>query len=252
MTILTDHLAELTKDNFVRERINPRQGDWYYLHLSDLLLALNPHSTQDRIRVLDFGCGGSPYRSLFPNAEYFRADLHGAQNVDFEINETGKTNALSESFDLILSTQVLEHCTSPKTYLRECHRMLRKPGKLLLTTHGLFEEHSCPFDFQRWTEDGLRALLTECDFTVDSIARVTMGPRAGFQLLQSAMSQSNINDRSRLVRVILWPVWRVLLARRGIWDPLLDAVFPEYRVSGARRLPGDNFYVSLLAVATPT
>jgi SAM-dependent methyltransferase len=246
-----NHLVELKRDNFIRERISPRQGDFYYLHLSDLLLALKSHSTSEHVRVLDFGCGGSPYRSLFPNAEYFRADLDGAQDVDFEISEAGKTNAPDESFDLVLSTQVLEHCTSPQTYIRECHRILKKDGKLLLTTHGLFEEHSCPVDFHRWTEDGLRALLTESDFAVDSIVRVTVGPRAGFQLLQSSLSQSYIRDRAMYIRLILWPLWRILLARRGLWDPLLDAIFPEYRVSGPRRLPGDNFYISLLAVATP-
>jgi len=247
----SDHLAELSQDKFIRERIKPRQGDFYYLHLSDLLLALSRHSTQEQIRVLDFGCGGSPYRSLFPNADYFRADVNGAQNIDFEISETGKTNAPSNSADLILSTQVLEHCASPRIYLQECHRVVRKPGKLLLVTHGLFEEHSCPFDFFRWTEDGLRTLLEECDFKVESIDRVTMGPRAGFQLLQSAMSQSNLMGRSSLSRIVLWPISRLLLARRRLWDPLLDSMFSEYRLSGTQRIPGDNFYVSLLAVANP-
>jgi len=244
------HLVELAQDSFVRQRISPRRGDPYYLHLSDLLLALRRHSTQERITVLDFGCGGSPYRSLFPNAKYFRADLRGAQGVDFEINEGGETNAPSDSFDLVLSTQVLEHCPSPQTYLQECRRILRKRGKLLLATHGLFEEHACPVDFYRWTEDGLRTVLTQCGFALDSIARLTMGPRAGFQLLQSALSESNIRGRSRLERLILWPVWRVLLARRA-WAPFLDAVFSEYRVSGPHRLPGDNFYIDLLAAARP-
>lgn len=243
-------LAELAQESFVRERINPRPGDPYYLHLSDLLLALRRHSTPERIKVLDFGCGGSPYRSLFPNAEFYRADLRGAQGVDYEINESGVTNAPSESFDLVLSTQVLEHCPSPETYIRECRRTLKRRGKLLLSTHGLFEEHACPLDLYRWTEDGLRTVLTQGGFALDSIARLTMGPRAGFQLLQSALSGSDIRARPMLERLILWPVWRVLLARRA-WDPFLDAVFSEYRVSGSRPLPGDNFYIDLLAAASP-
>lgn len=247
---LPAHLAELEQEEFVRQRISPRRGDPYYLHLSDLLLALKQHATQEHIRILDFGCGGSPYRSLFPNAEYFRADVHGAKDLDFEIGEGGEVNAPGESFDLLLSTQVLEHCPSPHTYLRESHRVLRRSGRLILTTHGLFEDHACPNDFHRWTEDGLRALLTQSGFAVDSIVRLTMGPRAGFQLFQSAISGVSVRDRPGLGRFILRPIWRVLLARR-VWDPLLDAMFPEYRVSGSRRLPADTSYIALLAVAQP-
>ena len=32
--------------------------------------------------MLDYGCGGSPYRSLFATDTYHRADLEGSENVD--------------------------------------------------------------------------------------------------------------------------------------------------------------------------
>lgn len=247
---LPGHLAELEKQRFVRERIDPRRGDPYYLHLSDLLLALKQFATEKRIRILDFGCGGSPYRSLFPNAEYFRADVPGAQNIDYQIDAGGGVNAPVAEFDLLLSTQVLEHCPSPQVYLQECHRVLKESGKIILTTHGLFEEHACPNDFHRWTEDGLRALLSQCGFEIDSTTRLTLGPRAGFQLLQSAISGVNVRDRHWFARAVWRPIVRVLLTRR-LWDFFLDTVFPEYRVSGSRRLPADGSYIALLAVARP-
>lgn len=244
------HLVGLAEDAFIRERIDPQQTDPYYLHLSDLLMALKAHATEDCIRVLDFGCGGSPYRSLFPNVEYFRADVAGAKNIDFQVHENSALSASDEMFDMVLSTQVLEHCPSPQTYLRESRRVLKSGGKLILSTHGLFEEHGCPYDFLRWTEDGLRMLLVQCGFNVDSIVRLTMGPRAGFMLLQSALSGIGVRDRPGFAGFLLRPLWRALLARR-LWNPLLDSVFPEYRISGAKRLPGDSSYVALLAVARP-
>ena len=244
------HLAHLAQDAFIRERIDPQRTDPYYLHLSDLLMALKTHATDERIQVLDFGCGGSPYQSLFPNAEYLRADVGGAKNIDFEIGENSALGAPEDMFDMVLSTQVLEHCPSPQLYLGESRRVLKAGGKLLLSTHGLFEEHGCPDDFLRWTEDGLRALLEQCGFNVDSILRLTMGPRAGFMLLQSALSGVNVRERPGIAGIFLRPIWRALLARR-LWNPLLDRVFPEYRVSGAQRLPADSSYVALLAVARP-
>jgi len=59
---------------YYRERQNPSTSDIWYLQNSDLKMALNQYSTDGSIRVLDYGCGGSPYRFLFPNARFERAE----------------------------------------------------------------------------------------------------------------------------------------------------------------------------------
>jgi len=232
-------------------RADPKPGDAFYLHVSDLLLALQRHQTHAAVRVLDFGCGGSPYRALFPNAEYFRADLATVPNTNFVIDDKAQTSAPPGFFDIVLSTQVLEHCPSPSDYLHECHRVLKQTGRLLLTTHGLFEDHHCPGDFFRWTEDGLRLILHECGFQVTSLTRLTMGPRAGLMLLQRSIAAVTMKDRAWPIRALWWPFRRFLLLRRIFWDPLLNVLFPEYRVSNSQRVPGDNLYIALFAVAEP-
>jgi SAM-dependent methyltransferase len=244
------HLQALRANDYLRQRIAPDTSDYYYLHLSDLLLALRTHASDEALRVLDFGAGGSPYKSLFPAANYLTADLQGS-GADFYIDSDGHTNAPGQAFDLVLSTQVLEHCRNPDQYLSEASRVLKPNGKLILSTHGLFEEHACPYDFFRWTADGLRAVV-ECNgFTVDSLARVTAGPRAAFHLMQSALSQ-RLLDRKPLRSRLLWrPVLRLLLARR-FWSVVLDRTFAEYRVLTSDGLPFANTYVALLVVARPS
>lgn len=242
-------LSGLADASYLRERSDPRRGDTFYLHLSDLLLVLRGHATEARITILDFGCGGSPYRFLFPNADYKRADFKGVPGVDLEIEESGQVAATDRTFDLVLSTQVLEHCPSPLAYLRECHRVLKPQGRLVLSTHGLFEEHGCPNDFTRWTEDGLRRLLAEASFRVTSVSRLTMGPRAVIMLLQRSVERITAHGRSLPARGLWLACRRFLLLRRRLWDPLLDTIFPEYRVSGEARLPGDHLYIALLAAA---
>ena len=64
----------MSSDEYLRERLHPEYGDLTYLHLADLRLALEAIRTDRVIHLLDYGCGGSPYRSLFPNAIYKRAD----------------------------------------------------------------------------------------------------------------------------------------------------------------------------------
>ena len=247
MTAYPEHLIGLQRQEFVRERIAPAIMDYYYLHLSDLLVALSQHRTDEALRLIDFGAGGSPYRALFAQAAYQTADVEGARS-DFWFLGDGQCNAPKDTFDVVLSTQVLEHCMNPNLYLSEAMRVLKPGGKLLLTTHGLFEDHPCPGDFYRWTSDGLRALITSIGFEVDSVNKVTVGPRAAFHLMQSALSLQLLAAKSTTLRLIGRPLLRLLLARR-FWNGFLDRAFPEYRVVGSRRLLFDNSYVALLAVA---
>ena len=128
----------LSNEEYIRERLDPKPGDPYYLHLSDLLLAIREEIPAGAGRVLDYGCGGSPYRSLFTPGIYHRADLAGVSSLDFEFGEDSRVAAASSDYDCVLSSQVLEHVASPKAYLKECYRVLKPGGRLSLLTDGLF------------------------------------------------------------------------------------------------------------------
>src|SRR5688572_6193687 len=178
-------LEGLADTQYLKPRIDPKPGDSFYLHLSDLKLALARHATDQPITILDFGCGGSPYQGLFPNARYHRADLPQVPDIDYVINEFGRVNAPDATFDLVLSTQVLEHCPDPGVYLAEAKRVLRPGGKLLLTTHGMFEEHGCPYDFHRWTQFGLQRIVEAGGFRINCIQKLTTGDRKSTRLNSS-------------------------------------------------------------------
>jgi len=244
--LLPEHIHHLRNGAFVRERTAPNHSDYYYLHLSDLLLAVRAHASDREMVMLDFGAGGSPYRSLFPKADYRTADFAGAT---YEINADGRTNAPDGTFDLVLSTQVLEHCRSPQRYLEEVQRVLKPGGRLLLSTHGLFEEHGCPDDYFRWTANGLKAVLEQNGFEVCSVVRVTVGPRAAFHLLQSALSMQLLEKKPLWLRLLARPLFRLLLARR-FWNGFLDGLFPEYRVVSDAQLPFNNTFVTVLVDAS--
>ena len=175
-----EELADILSDAHLRERINPMPGDSLYLHLSDLRLALQAHATGHKLDILDFGAGSSPYRSLFPNASYRRADfpIEDGNQLDFVLNESLLVTAPDNSFDIILSTQVLEHVERPESYLKECLRLLRPNGKLILSTHGIFADHPCPVDYHRWTGDGLALICRHAGFAAPEVFKLTVGPRA--------------------------------------------------------------------------
>jgi SAM-dependent methyltransferase len=173
----------MSSDVYIRERLQPRLRDIDYLHLKDLLAFITLMASKIKGDVFDYGCGCAPYRRFFSHCKsYIGADIAASQEVDRILKDDGMTQEANESYDTVLSTQVLEHIKEPELYLRECHRLLRPRGELILTTHGLFEEHGCPYDFQRWTCRGLEVLVEQSGFEVIESGKLTTEIRALVQL----------------------------------------------------------------------
>lgn len=140
--------------------------------------------------VVDFGCGEAPYRGLFIEADYLRADLPGNDAADLEIDDEGRIPVESGSVDLVFSSQVLEHVEDPVGYLTECHRMLRPGGSLVLSTHGMMYLHRDPTDYWRWTCDGLDKIVSDAGFDVEELRGVLGLAGAALQLLQSGLGRT--------------------------------------------------------------
>jgi SAM-dependent methyltransferase len=70
------------------------------------------------------------------------------------------------SVDMVLLTEVLEHLEYPVAALRECRRILKSEGSIIITTPFLFPVHGDPHDFRRWTKDGLRSEVEGAGFEV--------------------------------------------------------------------------------------
>jgi SAM-dependent methyltransferase len=138
-------------------------------------------------RVLDYGCADLPYRRFFPaDVEYAAADLPGNPQATVEIGADGTVPVPDESFDAVLSTQVLEHVEDPSLYLSECHRVLRPEGRMLLSTHGIMVYHPDPDDYWRWTCAGLRRAVTDAGFEVVRFEGIMGLGASGLQLFQDA------------------------------------------------------------------
>ena len=140
----------------LRIRNQPQPSDFDYPPLRDLNNFVKQHASSEKITVLDYGAGASPYQAYFPNADYRRADILETPGLRYLIAPDSRIAEKDGTFDLILSTQVLEHVENVNEYLTESFRLLKPGGTLILTTHGIWEEHGVPYDFQRWTEEGMK------------------------------------------------------------------------------------------------
>lgn len=199
----------LQKDAYLRQRLRPDLSDIEYLILEDLRDIVVHLCEGQKGRLLDYGCGGSPYRGLLPQfSPYIRADITPAEGIDLITNDQGLLpNEKSGSYDIVFSTQVLEHVPDTAQYLNEAYRLLRPGGSLILTTHGFYPEHGCPGDFYRWTGYGLKQVAENAGFVVEENYKITAGLRAAVYFLHvciffnlSATPGSGWNRFLRLVR----------------------------------------------------
>lgn len=139
-------------------------------------------------RILDYGCADTPYRRFFPpSTEYVAADLPGNPVASVEIAPDGTVPVESESFDAVISTQVLEHVEDPAVYLEECARVLKPGRRMLLSTHGIMVYHPDPVDYWRWTGEGLQRAVTSAGFEVERFEGIMGLAATGLQLFQDAV-----------------------------------------------------------------
>ncbi len=194
----------LHADAYMADRLRPRRTDPHYLILSDVLAEVRPFAASVQGKLFDYGSGGAPYRPLFTGiGEYVRADITPGPNVDRLLPANGLTEEPDARYDAVLSTQVLEHVSDPAAYLRECLRILKPGGRLLVTTHGMFEEHGCPYDFYRWTARGLEVAIAAAGLEVESSHKLVGGVRGSIQLHHYLIAALYAPE---------YPLWHRLLA----------------------------------------
>lgn len=109
-------------------------------------------------RVLDIGCGQSPYKHLFVSKgiEYIGIDIIDAQNFGYFRNDIITFDGVhipfeDGSFDAIICTEVLEHTPHPESLVLEMYRVLKDDGVGFVTVPWSARTHYMPHDYHRFT-----------------------------------------------------------------------------------------------------
>jgi len=149
------------------ERIRPSLLRYDYLTLDALaadvarLLGEIPSSPLRRV-ALDLGSSSSPYRELLEEQGFSVATLDVAPGADY-VGTAERTGLPDASFDLVLCTQVLEHCGDPWRAFDEMKRILKPGGQLLVSAPHVWFFHPHPQDHWRF---GLVHLCESAGFSV--------------------------------------------------------------------------------------
>lgn len=154
-------------------------------------------------KVMDFGCGIKPYKSLIKCDEYIGVDMkttgHSNRSKIVDIFYDGHTIPVEDGyFDSAISTQCLEHIFNVSEILGEINRVLKTNGMFLITCPLVWEEHEQPYDFFRYTQYGMKKMLEENGFKVLSMQKSTT--------YKDALLQLSILDNPNIFKTVLFNI----------------------------------------------
>lgn len=147
---------------------NPDYIHLYFL-MRDIKEAIENFATG---HLLDLGCGNKPYKNWYQQKTSSSIGCDAIQSTENVVDTICLASALpfeSNSFDTILSTQVLEHVFEQQEMINESYRVLKSNGHIVLTVPFTWELHEEPYDFFRVTKHGLKNMFEKAGYEITYI-----------------------------------------------------------------------------------
>lgn len=122
--------------------------------------------------LIDLGCGKVPlyhaYRDYVTECTCadWESTLHKNPYLDLSIDLNKPLPLLSETFNTIILSDVLEHIAKPDELWREMFRILKPGGKVILNVPFFYKLHEIPHDYFRYTKYALQNFADSSGFKV--------------------------------------------------------------------------------------
>ena len=108
--------------------------------------------------------------------EYTGLDFRDGPNVDV-VSNSWSMPFDDQSFEVIVSTEMLEHDEFPAATFKEIKRLLKPKGVVILTARGPgYPEHEYPSDFNRFAPQDFRDWLTHLGMEVLDVTKDSQAP----------------------------------------------------------------------------
>lgn len=156
-------------------------------------------------KILDMGGKKKNKRGYFDiekyslNVEYANLDIK--TEPDYLCDLT-KVPVEDNSFYGVILSEVLEHIPEPELVLREAKRVLKPGGIALICVPFMYHRHADPFDFWRFSDTCLNAMLTKTGFSDIKIEKQGLFFSVLVYMLKIWMYEYNKDGRFRSKLVI--------------------------------------------------
>jgi SAM-dependent methyltransferase len=127
------------------------RNDPYEFYSTEITTTIKNYCRCNEMSVLDFGCGEQPFRKLFNDlsCEYMSYDLQ--QNESSSVTFLMTSEIPENHFDLVIVSDVLEHCWNLNDTLQTIFKTLKVGGYVIVSMPFLYREHEIPNDYWRLT-----------------------------------------------------------------------------------------------------
>jgi ubiquinone/menaquinone biosynthesis C-methylase UbiE len=155
------YYSEIERYDWVTDTKYPEKL-FHHMRAEKIASVVNRISRDSNKSVLDVGCGTGLITRRLKSSQIIaldmnrwaleRARLHTRGNVHFIPGDAENLPLPSNSFDVVVCTEVLEHLIHPEQALKEIHRVLRPgsyfvgsvPTKSLIWKYRKYLSRSCP------------------------------------------------------------------------------------------------------------
>jgi SAM-dependent methyltransferase len=234
-------------------RLGRLASDWVDLEWSLVHESLKYAAPRACGRLLDVGCGDKPHEHIFrPFVDSYVGIEHqatysvtnaAALPVKADILYDGKRLPFeNETFDTVLSVQVLEHTPRPTELILEMARVLREGGRLIMTVPFSFRLHEEPNDYLRFSPHILRDMCEGAGLKVEemiprgslwTVLAHKLNSYLGLRVAQiggvAQMMGKLSHERTDSAAARLWTLPAVGPAMLGLafWGRVLDRILPD-------------------------
>ena len=163
--------------------------------------------------VLDIGGGeSSSYRKYLNDCNYKSINIDKKIKPDFLIKPNEIFPILSNTFDVCLMFNLLEHIYDWDKIFFEADRVLKNGGDLLILIPFLYPIHGAPNDYKRVTEQYIKEYLIERGYSSIFINKFSYGPFSTSQLV--GLNHKMLNGFLRRLSVTLDKIYQMLLCEQ--------------------------------------
>ena len=168
----THPLAEHPLDR-LNGRVECTLPTWNRTYLTTVMLENSLRQCAGFVQgsVLDVGCGRRPYEKTFFSgaSRYVGTDYLSDRSNPDVVSSALQIPFKQDTFDTVVSTEVLEHVPDPLLAMREMQRVLKPGGYMILSTPMYWPRHEVPYDFFRYPYDGMLHLVKQSGFELEKI-----------------------------------------------------------------------------------